>query len=336
MDNDIFTKKENKIENKKLNAIARKILFYLDQNATQTLKQIGKKVNKSPQYVNYWIEKLVKEGYINKFITIINYRKLGYFYYTIYIAFKVMKPEDEQKFIDYLASDNTNTILYSCHGDWDVVVGSLAKDPVEVHTKIVNIKKKYPDAIGNLIVETHVGSEYYGRRYLGDEKDIEFVSPRITGQKTKTVNIDEKDIKILSTIKDNTRISTIDLAEKAGLSPDIVRYRLKKLKKEGLILSASILPDYKRVNIRLYRLLLKTKGSDPNKEEKLIHFFSENPHVLRINKEFGTYDMSIDIEVIDKTLFKETIREMKSHFYDIIAEWNYIHITDVHRSYYFL
>ena len=46
MDNGIFTKKENEIENKKLNAIARKILFYLDQNATQTLKQIGKKINK--------------------------------------------------------------------------------------------------------------------------------------------------------------------------------------------------------------------------------------------------------------------------------------------------
>jgi Lrp/AsnC family leucine-responsive transcriptional regulator len=329
--------KEKTEKSKELNVIAKKILFYLDQDATQTLKQIGKKIKKSPQYVNYWIERLIEEGYIKKFITVINYKKLGYCYYSIYIAFRIMKPEDEQKFIEYLASDNTNTILYSCHGDWDVVVGTIAKDPVDIYTKILDIKKEFPEAIGNLIVETHVGSKYYGRRYLGEETEISLkrITP-ITGEKTEIEGIDEKDIKILSAIKDNARISMMDLAEKTGLSPDIVRYRIKKLRDKGFILSASILPDYTRVSLRFYRLLLKTKGSDAAREEKLIRFFSESPYVLRINKEFGTYDLSVDIEVPERSLFREMIRSMKSYFYDIIAEWSYIHIIDAYKSYYFL
>lgn len=318
-----------------LGKMGRKILFELDTDSSQTLGEIGKKIRKSPQYVEYWINKLSSEGYVKDFVTVIDYKKLGYSYYTIYISFKMMDPIKEQKFIDYLAADKSITILYSCYGEWDVVAGMLAKDPVEIYEKISNVKRKFGEAIGDLIVETHVGSKFFGRRHLSDD-DILSSSAPISGERADIVDFDDKDIKLLSALKDNARASTIRLAEISGLTPDMVRYRLKRLRSEKVILRSSILPDYTKINWKFFRLLLKLKGISAEKEKELFSFFESKQNVIRFTREFGSYDVSVDVEVYGETKLSELIRELKSKFYGVIAEYDSIQIARTEKSYYFL
>lgn len=322
-------------ETTNLGKIGKKILLELDKDSSQTLSEIGKKISKSPQYVEYWLNKLVSDGYIKNFVTVIDYKKLGYSYYTIYISFKMMDPAKEQKFIDYLAADKSITILYVCYGGWDVAAGMLAKDPVEVYEKISNIKRKFGEAIGDLVVETHVGSKFFGRRHLSDEEFLSSSAP-ISGEKTELVDFDKKDIKLLSAIKDNARASTIRLAELSGLSPDVVRYRLKRLKSEKVILRSSILPDYTKIDWRFFRLLLKLKGTTAEKEKELFSFFESKPNVIRFTREFGSYDVSVDVEVYGDMNLSSLIRELKSKFYDVIAEYDSIQVVRTEKSFYFL
>ena len=67
----------------------RKILYELDINARQTDKEIAKKVGLSREAVRYRIDKLLKDGYINYFITILNSMKLGFEWYRTFFSLRV-------------------------------------------------------------------------------------------------------------------------------------------------------------------------------------------------------------------------------------------------------
>jgi len=317
-----------------LGKLEKRILYELDKDAGQTLGDIGKKIRKSPQYVEYWIRKFMDEKYISKFIAVIDYKRLGYSYYTIYFSLRAMPPEKEEKFYGYLNKEKSVTILYRCHGAWDVIAGVLASDPLEIYDILSKIKEKFGDYIGNLAIETHVGSSYLGRNHLSE--DAVLGEAQITGGKVARIEIDDKDTKILSVLRENARASTVELAEEAKLTPDIVRYRMKKLKENKILLRSTIQPDYSGYPFRFYRLMLKLRNLTLEKEREMISFFASKPSVFRLNKEFGSYDMSVDFEVDDKSSLRSTINEMKMKFYDLIVDFESLHIWKVERSCYFV
>jgi DNA-binding Lrp family transcriptional regulator len=325
---------EAKMEKGKLGKIERRILYELDRDASQTLGEIGKKIRKSPQYVQYWITKFTSEGYIKGFTAVIDYKRLGYSYYTTYFSFRAMPPEKEEKFYDFLKNERSVTILYRSYGAWDVIVGMLAKDPLEVYETLSKIKEKFGDYVGNLAIETHVGSNYYGRNYLSEEMELKEVP--VTGGKVARSEIDEKDMRILSVLRENARASTIELAEEAKLTPDIVRYRLKKLKENKILLRSTMLPNYGIYPFMFYRLMLKLRNLTLEKEKSIVSFFAGKPNIFRLNKEFGSYDMSVDFEGEDKAQLRDIINEMKAKFYDLIIDFDSLQIWKVERSSYFV
>ena len=69
----------------KLDAKDLKILIELDKNARQSNNQIGKKVRLSKEVVKYRIDNLIERGVILRFHTIINYFKLGFVKFKLYL-----------------------------------------------------------------------------------------------------------------------------------------------------------------------------------------------------------------------------------------------------------
>ncbi|MEM2974774.1 MAG: winged helix-turn-helix transcriptional regulator, partial [Candidatus Micrarchaeia archaeon] len=211
-------------EKKPLGKLEKRILYELDRDAMQTLGEIGKKINKSPQYVEYWIRKFIDEGYIKNFIAVIDYKRLGYTYYHTYHSLRGMSPKMEDEF-----------------GRYDIDVAIFAKDPLELYDVMSKINEDYGNKIGNSTIETHVGAYHFGRRYLYEEAEPEVHVP-ITGGPVERMEIDEEEIRLISALKENARASTIELADVSGLTPDVVRYRLKKLKESKIFLRATFLP----------------------------------------------------------------------------------------------
>ena len=68
-----------------LNAKDRKVLAELDFDARQSNSQIGRKVGLSKEVVHYRIQKLLEEGVILRFHTVVNYFKLGIVKFKLYL-----------------------------------------------------------------------------------------------------------------------------------------------------------------------------------------------------------------------------------------------------------
>ena len=78
----------------------KKILSELDKNARQSNSQIGKKVRLSKEVVKYRIDKMVENGLIFRFHTVINYFKLGIQKFKVYLRLV----DADKKKLDEIAS----------------------------------------------------------------------------------------------------------------------------------------------------------------------------------------------------------------------------------------
>ena len=66
----------------------RKILYELDLNARQTDSEIAKKVGLTRDSTRYRINRLIENGHINYFMTLLNSMKLGYDWYRTFFKFQ--------------------------------------------------------------------------------------------------------------------------------------------------------------------------------------------------------------------------------------------------------
>lgn len=92
----------DKIENKILDKIDRKLLRLLKENARYSLKQLSEKVFLSSPAVAARIEKLEKEGIISGYQVNINPERVGY-HITAFINLE-MPPEQKAVFLPYIAT----------------------------------------------------------------------------------------------------------------------------------------------------------------------------------------------------------------------------------------
>ena len=88
----------------KLDSRNKRILYELWNDARIPASQIAKKLNLSREVVEYRIKQLIKDKYIQEFITIIDTNRLGYKQYTIHLQLKNFEEEKEAERVRMLSS----------------------------------------------------------------------------------------------------------------------------------------------------------------------------------------------------------------------------------------
>ncbi len=106
----------------------KKILYNLHKNARQSLTQIGKKVSLPKNVVSYRLKRLIKEGVIKNFSTVIDMNKLGYIIIRIHYKFQNITSEIEKEIVNNF-KNNTNTVLIATtQGLFNLKVIIIVKD----------------------------------------------------------------------------------------------------------------------------------------------------------------------------------------------------------------
>lgn len=93
------------------------------------------------------------------------------------------------------------------------------------------------------------------------------------------MRLDKSDKIILTSLDSNARITEKALATACHLSKDSIRYRIKKLEQEGLILGYSAFIDYTKLGCISYKIYLKIQGSETD-WTRLRNFLDEDPSVF--------------------------------------------------------
>ncbi len=310
----------------------RKILYELDLNARQTDSEIAKKVGLTRDSTRYRINRLIENGYINYFMTLINSMKLGYNWYRTFFKFQNLTIEKEKEIIDYLKE--RASWISKVEGIWDLNTGIFVRNVYEYRDLINEFLLKYSSFIERYDVAIVTREWTYHRDYLLNKKQ-KTTKPLLMGfdpqKEYNTQIIDETDYKILKTILKNARMKSIDIAREIGTTEMVVRYRVKKLIQNGIIIGFKPFLNVHKLGYTYFKLHLSLQNLTPEKKKNITTYIHQHPNTVHMTELVGGANLECEFQVKTNEEFYNHIQKLRLQFSEIIRNYEFMQYTQEYK-----
>ena len=128
------------------------------------------------------------------------------------------------------------------------------------------------------------------------------------------MDLDKRDIDIISILSENSRTNNSIIAKKVKLSNDSIKNRIDKLIEKGIIKSYRMNINYSYLGLLEYDIYFKLKNYNEVELNIILKYLNENKYVTWIGTCFGNYDLRVSIIVKENKQVKEFINEFESKF----------------------
>jgi len=316
----------------KLDLKDRKILYELDLNARQTDSEIAKKVGLTRDSVRYRINKLIDQGYIHYFMTLLNSMKLGYDWYRTFFKFQNLTIDKEEEIINWLKK--RASWITKVEGSWDLNTGIFCKNVYEYRDLINQFLLKYSNYIKKYDVAIVTREWSYHRDYLVNKKR-KISKPILMGFDTKKEykieQIDKTDYNILKVLLKNARMKSIDIARKLNITEMVVRYRIKKLTQKGIIIGFKPFLDVHKLGYIYFKAHFKLQNITPEKKNKLFSYIHYHPNTAHTTELVGGDDLETEFQVKSNEEFYRYIKEIRMLFGENIRDYEFMQYTQEYK-----
>lgn len=305
---------------KDFDAVDLKIMAELDQDARQSYSQLGRKLRVAKETVKYRIEKLVEKGVIDGFYIVVDFSKIGFTIYRVYISLQNTSPVIEAKLDDYLSKSDSVNIFYRVNGPYDIALGVWAKDIWQLEDFWEGLRKHF----GQYFLDCHFSlmTDYkeFSRGYLLPGKKQDKMVFNTVGQ-CKPEKLDGTDFRLLSALSNNSRMPVIEIAKVLDLSVATVRHRMKNLVAKKVIIAFRTAFNLSALGREYYKVDLWFTKFD--KADEITAFILSNPNVIYTEKTLISGDVEFDVEVENFGKFTELMNSFKAKFPEHIRNYSY-------------
>jgi len=312
---------------KNLDLKDRKILYELDLDSRQSFRSIGKKVGLSKDTVASRIKSLIEDGIIQNFYAVIDAYKLGYISIRFYLTFQYTNPEIEKEIIDYFIQNKNICWVASIEGRFDLAVILWVKNIHEFYRFWEKTLEKYRDYFEKQVFSLYIELFHYRYSFLMDEP-VNRKKFEITGGGSP-VEINDMDIKILQILAPNARLPITEIANKLHTTSIVVKNRIKKLIKLGVIQGFRTKLDFSKLGMDYYKVDIDLK--EYSKNEVIINHLKQNPYLIYLNKSVGYADTEVEFIVNNLEHLREIMENVKLKFPNVIKNYKYFSVKKVHK-----
>ena len=296
----------------------KKILYHLDMDARIPLSILSKRVGLSREVVYYRIKQLEKKGIIENYYTVIDITKLEQIYCRIFLKYRTMTHENEQKLLVYCKQKKNIPWVALGEGKWDITIVIIAKNLPEIEKTYDELNAEFGNYFQNPYVTIAFSINHFKHNYLYGTDDH---TDWIVGE-NKKVEIDEIDTAILRLLSTNARTLLTEIAKKLKLTPKRASYRIKRMLKEKLILGYRTKINTRLLGFDHYKVFLTVQNFNTQNQKKLNTYLRMHPAVIYITKPLGTHNLEFEIMVKGTNELHECVRELKIRFADIIIDYD--------------
>lgn len=306
---------------------------YLEFNSRQSFSSIAKGVGLSKESVRYRIKQLEDKGVIQKYKVVIDIKKLDYLVCHIFITLNNPDIDVEEQYLQNLNKFPFVRAIIKYNGDFDYEIAIIGKNIDELdenitmllggiskfvkRQEVLLITKNYvvrnlPNSFINFKIEHKKNSKVKNL----DKKNIK------TGlKKINLIKLDDKDVKILTEIKDQANAPIYKISQNTCLSSDIISYRLKKMKEQKFILSYTTAFNYHALSYQMYAILLNMNSLDKVLDSKLKTFLEEDDNVVWGVKTIGEYNVIIYVCTERSSDLHLTLNRIRTTFRENINDY---------------
>jgi len=279
------------------------LLKILMQNSRIPITQLAKKLKISREVANYRLNKLKKDGVILNFVTEININKLGYVGAAVFINVKATR---QKEFKEYLAESPFVSWVAEHSGIWSFGLSIIGKTNEELDEKFLQIYNKFKDDIIDHRFTLHKRSLFFYEKYFGS------LPKQQVKRKFKEYKIDQKDKIILQELSKNSRIDSVSLSSKLGLTAPAITQRIRRLEASRYIENYSIFIDITKLGLFQYSMFIINKNID--EKEKLLTYLTQHKDVSFIAEYVGDPFVEFGLFVKDPYELRNKLQKIEEAF----------------------
>ncbi|MEK6953275.1 MAG: Lrp/AsnC family transcriptional regulator [Nanoarchaeota archaeon] len=296
----------------------KKLIYLLDLNSRSKEIELARQLKTSKQVINYRIKRLESEKIIKKFQTVINLDSLGIGIYTnVYFKILGASKAKEEEIINFLINNNNVGYIALLGGRFDLSIVLVAKNIQQLEENLNSIINRYSEELREHMVSLRTFGVKFPKKYLLVRK-VE--AKRIFTKERNLEKIDNLDKQILQILSQNSRLSIVDISNKLKIPFSTIRARIKSLESRNVIAGYSILPDLNKLGMLNYKLFIKLRNKSEDSYKKLLSFSEAHKNIIWVFKTLGEHDCELRIEAESQEKYQEIIKEIRSHFSQIIEE----------------
>jgi len=303
----------------------KKLLFELDKNSRASLTDLAKKLKTSKEVIHYRLNNLVKNNVILRFQTVTSLYRFGLTAYKVYLRLQNITDEKYHELVEYLNEKESVFSIGTTRGHWNLIFGIWAKNMEEFFDFQDKILEKFSKYIQEKELSISRENLQFNRRWMYDDssKLIEFNF----GEKDEKITLNGKDKKILDALIPNSRKNIVKIANETKLSVDIVRYRIKQMEKDKIIIGYKCQLNPKKLNFVTSKAFIFFKNINKKRKEEFFDECKKIKNLVNIVITFAPWDLEIMFETKDYEKHYEIMDNLRDKFQDIISHYDSALIT---------
>ena len=307
-----------------LKPIDYKLLGYLYHNYNEPLSRIAKATKLSRDQVEYRINKYLQEGLIKKFFPVFDWSKLGYEVLAI-LLLKFEKPKMVEEFSKTLLKDKNCMSFGKVYGEYDLYLNCIFENEKQFNEFVSKLFENEENFIINYIVIKPQFAELYPLKFFNYNKEDYIISSH---ESKKEVKLSKTDLKILKILSENGRTRLIDIAIKSEISSELIWYRLKKLRKEKVILCNRIQFDMSKLGYFFTLIILNFRNFSEKNKAKIKSFAKTSKNINSLIFNLHKPNCIIQLFHKEEKEIRESIEKLKKMFDEDSIEINIIPIGE--------
>jgi DNA-binding Lrp family transcriptional regulator len=258
---------------------------------------------------------------VNVFYTLINASHLGFTYYRIFIKLENHDDTLLKKIIIYLRSNLRVADLDILEGDFDLAFLTMHQKPCELNQFMSNLSEEFGDYIKDKevcnVLRLNICAVDFWENKLYDSKTMSFDNPFV-------VECTDKEMEILNMIARDSRLQLVDISRRLGMSPNLVKYHLRRLEKTGVIAGYSTALNMwklERIPVMI-NFKLKKQGDIP----KILELLSPHGKYIWAYECVGDFDLSIKVLTDNMNDMLKLLKNLKTIPSGGIISYDVLHV----------
>lgn len=299
-----------------IDALDRQILFELDLNARLSEAQLARKLKKLRRQISYRIERLNTQGIITKFTTWVDFTKLGFQSYKIYLKLyeKLTRIED---LVAYLAQNPNAWSWFQAHGSYSFGISFIAYSHQQFYEIERELLQKFDDIILSKLYCNMVDVIVCSKNYLTGNKSVH---AKAIWNAPNQIKLNKQEKQILLSLHQDAKQNIVDIARDIHSTFGQVNRRIKDLEKKGIISFYSIDINHELLNFEFYKALVYVHSMSVKEENRFIEFLRQHPNVFHIIRTVGPWRFEIEMMASNYNEWNNFITQLKREFVTFIRE----------------
>lgn len=286
---------KRKERNLKLSLKERKLLYLLRLNARMPISEIATRIGCSRELTQYTLKTLIeRKKVIEKFFVEVDYNRLGYVVYYIFIRLKNNSLDETRKIIKSVIELDDICWAGTFFGRYNIALGVISKNIYCFDELFSKIKQLVKNNIIECCPIRMLEIKRFPIKFLlnkKEEESLRILAKHVKGKKDLYYISNEEKI-ILNELIKNPRIRLIELVEKTTFSYKKIKDLLQKLSNEGIVKGFMTSFRFSRLRfaeLNTFDILVKFNEDERHNKRIFEEFLKNHKHISSLIKFTGGF-----------------------------------------------